>query len=72
MQSTHQASLNIPDLLEEANKCEIFPELTTGALVLVRQLCYTGHTVSFSKENVTIREKDSIKLTGNWDKSSGL
>ena len=72
MQSTHQASLNIPNLSEEANKCEIFPELTIGALVSVVQLCDTGHTVSFSKENVTIREKDSIKLIGKWYKSSSL
>ena len=33
IKSTHQASLNIPNLSEEANRCEIFPELTTGALV---------------------------------------
>ena len=64
MQSTHQGSLNIPDLSEEANKCEIFPGLTTGALVLVRQLCDTGHTVSFSKRKCNIRGKDSIKLIG--------
>ena len=47
MQSTHQASLNIPNLSEEANKCEIFPELKTGALVSVVQLCDTGHALIF-------------------------
>ena len=49
MQSTNNASLNIPNLSEESNKCEISPEITTGALVSVVQLCNKGHTVSFSK-----------------------
>ena len=31
-----------------------------------------GHTVNFPKENVTIREKYSIKLIGKREKSSGL
>ena len=50
MQSTRQESLNIPNLSEEANKCEIFTELTTGALVSVGQLCNTGNTFSFQNK----------------------
>ena len=49
-----------------------FPELTTGDLVSVGQLYDMGRTVSFAKENLTIREKYSIKLIGKGDKSSVL
>ena len=57
---------------EEANKYEKFPEIKTGAVLSVGQLCDTGHTFSFTIENLTIREKYSIKFEGKRDKSSGL
>ena len=53
MQSTHQLSLNIPNLSEKANKCEKFPKIKTGALVSAGQQYDTGHRVSFSKKNHT-------------------
>ena len=59
MQSTHQASLNIPNLSEKANKCEKFPKIKTGALVSAGQQYDTGHRVSFSKKKPYMKKTQS-------------
>ncbi len=46
--STHQATLDLPSLPIAARKCHHFPDLTSGALISIGQLCDYGCIANFT------------------------
>lgn len=70
--STHQAMLDIPSLPLAARHCHLFPDLTTGSLISVGQLCDYGCTAQFTATTVTIQHDGSTVLHGDRTSPSGL
>jgi hypothetical protein len=54
MDSTHTASLNIPELGEAASVAHIFPAMANNSLLSVGQLCNEGYHVTFTIDGVAI------------------
>jgi hypothetical protein len=43
MESTHTASLDIPEISEAASLAPVFPDITNNSLLSVRKLCNEGY-----------------------------
>jgi hypothetical protein len=54
MDSTHTASLDIPELSEAASVAHVFPSMVNNSLLSVGQLCNEGYYVTFKIDSVTI------------------
>jgi hypothetical protein len=57
MDSTHTASLDIPELSATAAVAYVFPSMANNSLLSVGQLCNEGYSVTFTIENITIFNK---------------
>jgi hypothetical protein len=53
MESTHTASLDIPELREAVSVSHVFPDIANNALLSVGQLRNDGYSVTFKIEGVT-------------------
>jgi hypothetical protein len=61
MQSTHTATLDIPQLNKSAKEAHIFPAMENNSLLSVGQICDEGYFVLFSRDEVKIlNEKQKI------------
>jgi hypothetical protein len=73
MDSTHTASLDIPELSATAAVAHVFPAMANNSFLSVRQLCIEGYSVTFTIDNVTILNKIGNEiLKGNRDLDTGL
>jgi hypothetical protein len=73
MDSTHTASLDIPELSETAAVAHVFQSMADTSLLSVRQLCNEGYYVTFTIDNVTIFNKIGKEiLKGLRDLDTGL
>jgi hypothetical protein len=73
MDSTHTASLNIPELSASPAVAHVFPAMVNNSLLSVRQLCNEGYSVTFKIDGVTIFNKIGKEiLKGNRDLDTGL
>jgi hypothetical protein len=73
MDSTHTASLDIPELSATAAVAHVFPAMANRSLLSVRQLCNEGYSVTFKIDNVTIFNKIGKEiLKGKRDSDTGL
>jgi hypothetical protein len=57
MDSTHTASLDIPELSATTAVAHVFPTMENNSLLSVGQLCNAGYSVTFTIDNVTIFNK---------------
>ena len=62
-QSTHTAKLNIPELPTAARESHLFPALKGTSLISIPKLCDAGCIAIFDKQKVTIKLKQSHKVT---------
>ena len=69
MRSTHTASINIPGLPKHARIAHIFPQLASGSLLSVGQLCDEGCTATFNKNKLYIYHKGKTILQGSRTKN---
>jgi hypothetical protein len=69
--STHTALINWPHLPVEARLAHVFPTFA-GSLISIGQLCDCGFTASYNKDNVIIRNNDTIILSGVRDQNTKL
>jgi hypothetical protein len=68
MDSTHIASLDIPELSASASVANVFPVMANNSFLSVGQLCNEGYSVTFIIDNVTIFNKIGKEiLKGNRD-----
>jgi hypothetical protein len=73
MESSHTASLDIPELNAAASKAHVFPGMAHHSLLSVGQLCDEGYIVTFQRDTVTICNSDNAKrLSGPRDDTTGL
>ena len=73
IKSSHTGTLPLPSLPLAAQKSFIFPQLTTGALLSVGQLCDSDCTVTFNKHNMTVENNNGEQvLHGHRDTRTGL
>jgi hypothetical protein len=73
MESTHTASLDIPELSATAAVAHVFPAMANKSLLSVGKLCNEGYSVTFKIDCVTIFNKIGNKiLKGNRDLDTGL
>jgi hypothetical protein len=73
MESTHTASLDIPELNKYASIAHIFPGMANHSLLLVGQLCNEGYSVTFRIDAVTIYNSQDVQiLKGARDLDTGL
>jgi hypothetical protein len=72
MRSTHTAILDIPSLPLAARHCHLFPELTSGSLISIGQLCDHGCTAAFDATSVAITYANHPVLVGTRSPSTGL
>jgi hypothetical protein len=73
MDSTHTASLDIPEISAAAAVAHIFPSMSNNSLLSVRQLCNEGYSVTFTIDDVTIFNKIGKEiLKGSRDLYTGL
>jgi hypothetical protein len=63
--SSHVTELNIPDLPLEARIAHIFPNLSSGSLISIGQLCDHCCTATFTSNMVTISLANKVILCGN-------
>jgi hypothetical protein len=70
--STHLATLDLPALPLAARQCHLFPDLTSGSLISVGQLCDHGCTAKFTADSVDITHCDSTVLHGTRTPATGL
>jgi hypothetical protein len=54
MDSTHTASLSIPELSKAASIAHVYPGMANHSLIPVGKLCNEGYTVTFRIDSVTI------------------
>jgi deoxyxylulose-5-phosphate synthase len=74
MESTHTASLDIPELNKSASIAHIFPRMENHSLLSVGQLCNEGYSVTFRIDTVTIYNSQNVQIlkgvrgldTGLW------
>jgi hypothetical protein len=57
MDSTHTASLDIPELSATAAVAHVFPAMANNSLLSVGQLCNKGYYVTFTIDHITIFNK---------------
>jgi hypothetical protein len=73
MQSTHTATLDIPQLSKDAKAARVFPAMENNSLLYVEQLCDEGYSVLFSTDGVKILNvKQKIIMKGPRDHDTGL
>ena len=70
--STHQATLDLPSLPLAARTCHLFPDLTSGSLISIGQLCNYGCTANFTATTVTLQHDGHTVLQGSRAPPSGL
>jgi hypothetical protein len=70
--STHQATLDLPSLPLAARTCHLFPDLTSGSLISIGQLCNYGCTANFTATTVTLQHDGQTVLQGSRAPPSGL
>jgi hypothetical protein len=71
MTSTHQAHLPIPALPPAARLCHVFPQLTSGSLLSIGQLCDHGCQALFTATHLIITKDNTTILQGNRSNSFG-
>lgn len=64
MHSTHEAELNVPELPLQARRVYIVPELQSGILISIGQLCDSGCVATFTDTEVIITLGNKVILTG--------
>ena len=64
MEATHTGKLNIPGISAEARTTHIFPNLVSGSLLSIRQLCDAGCIATFRKDKLYIYKAGKIILQG--------
>ena len=64
MQATHTAKLDIPHLPQDARKAHIFPQLASGSLLSIGQLCDHGCSAYFDKSKLYILYNGRIIIQG--------
>ena len=69
MRSTHTALLDIQGLPQQAKTTHIFPNLASGSLLSIGQLCDAGCTALFDKKKLYIFNKGKIIMQGTRQKS---
>jgi hypothetical protein len=73
MESTHTASLEIPELSQAASVVHVFPGMENHSLLSVGQLCNEGYCVTFSIDGVKIYNSTAKAiLKGQCDLNTGL
>jgi hypothetical protein len=73
MESTHTASLDIPELNKAASIAHIFPGMANHSLISVGQVCNEGYSVTFKIDAVTIYNPLGVHiLKGAQDLDTGL
>ena len=81
MKATHRARLPLTQLNDEAREAIVIPEMSTQALMSVRQLADQGYTTIFHPylQGATVHDNDSFKLITNkppllqgWRDNGGL
>jgi hypothetical protein len=73
MESTHTASLDIPELDKAASMAHIFSGMVNHSLLSVGQLCNEGYSVTFRIDAVTIYNSQEVQiLKGARDLNTGL
>jgi hypothetical protein len=73
MESTHTASLDIPELNKAASIVHIYPGMSNNSLLSVGQLCNEGYSVTFRIDAVTIYNSQNVQiLKGARDLDTGL
>jgi hypothetical protein len=73
MESTHTASLDIPELNKAAYMAHIFSGMANHSLLSVGQLCNEGYSVTFRIDAVTIYNSREVQiLKGARDLDTGL
>jgi hypothetical protein len=73
MESTHTASLYIPELNKAASMAHIFSGMANHSLLSVEQLCNEGYSVIFRIDAVTIYNSQEVQiLKGARDLNTGL
>jgi hypothetical protein len=73
MNSTHTATLDIPQLRKVAKAAHVFPAMENNSLLSVVQLCDEGYYVLFSNDGVNIlNENQKIIMNGPRDHATGL
>ena len=65
MTSTHQAELAIPGLPPRARTAHVLPDLKSGPLLSIGQLCDAGCDVHFDRGTVTVSHGHTTVLTGS-------
>jgi hypothetical protein len=73
MDSTHTASLEIPELSATDAVEHVFPFLSNNSLLSVGKLCNEGYSITFTTDKITIFNKIGKEiLKGNRDLDTGL
>jgi hypothetical protein len=73
MESSHTATLNIPELNAAASIAHVFPGMANHSLLSVGKLCNGGYIVTFRNASVTICDpKECQILSGTRDLDTGL
>jgi hypothetical protein len=73
MESTHTASLNIPELNKAASIAHVFPGMANHSLLSVGKLCNEGYTFTSRNELVTICNSQELQiLRGARELDTGL
>jgi hypothetical protein len=62
MESTHTASLDIPELNKAASIAHIFPGMANHSLLSVGQLCNEGYSVTFKIDAVKIYNQLGVHI----------
>jgi hypothetical protein len=71
--STHTASLDIPELSETASVAHVFPAMANNSFLSVSKLCNEGYYVTFKIDGVTIfNSEEKAILKGLRDVGTGL
>ena len=53
MESTHIATLQIPDLSEQVRQIHILPKMHTASLISLGVLCDGGYTITLDKQEIS-------------------
>ena len=72
VRSTHQCTLDLPDLPMAARNGHIIPELASNSLLSVVVLCGAGCEVSFNKYGVTVKYNGKTVLRESKCARTGL
>jgi hypothetical protein len=73
MDSTHTASLDIPEFSEAAYVAHVFPDMKNHYFLSVGQMCNEGYYVTFRIDGITIyNSAGKAILKGQRDLNTGL